>query len=114
MHVDEYDFGHIRIDGVRYNSDVIISPEKVRDHWWRAEGHRLQIGDLDAVLSPSTRILIVGTGYYGRMVVPNETRDHIVSSGVQVIAARTGDAVAEFNRLQRDCANVVAALHLTC
>ncbi len=58
---------------------------------------------------------MVGTGYYGNMVIAEETLEHARKRGVEIVAARTPDAVAEFNRLQSDPKKrVVAALHLTC
>lgn len=114
MHVDQYDFGRIEIAGSTYTSDVIISDRQVRDNWWRDQGHRLQIKDLDPVVELRPDILVVGTGFYGRMKVPEETRSYLETVGISVVSAPTREAVDEFNRLQQDCANVVAALHLTC
>jgi hypothetical protein len=48
------------------------------------------------------------------MRVPEETLAALRSAGVEVRIAKTGDAVDDFNRLQREYARVVAALHLTC
>ncbi len=45
---------------------------------------------------------MVGTGYYGNMVIAEETLEHAGARGVEIVAARTPDAVAEFNRLQSD------------
>ena len=114
MRVDQYDFGRIEIAGATYTSDVIISDRHVHAGWRRQQGHRLQVADLDAVIELKPEILVVGTGYYGRMTVPKATRDHLDEIGIKTISAPTREAVEEFNRLQRDCANIVAALHLTC
>jgi hypothetical protein len=59
-------------------------------------------------------VLVVGTGYYGRMQVPGEMLDALRSEGIDVRVEQTNSAVAEFNRLQRESARIVAALHLTC
>lgn len=114
MNITAYDFGHIDIAGRRYDADVIIFPDAVRDHWRREEGHSLHIADLADIVAAGPEVLVIGTGYYGRMDVPQETRDYLESNGIRIHAARTGDAVAEFNKLQQDAARVVAALHLTC
>ena len=114
MEVNDYDFGRIDVEGQTYTSDVIIYPDRVRDSWWRKEGHRLHIEDLDEVVEARPDVLVVGTGYYGNMVVPGETKDYLESNGIEIKACRTGDAVKEFNRLQRKYARIVAALHLTC
>ena len=114
MKVTRYAFGQIDIDGKEYTSDVIVTREKVYDSWWRKEGHRLQIPDLDKVVDAKPDVLVVGTGYFGRMVVPEETRRFIRSKGIRLLDAPTGEAVKELNKLLDENANAVAALHLTC
>ena len=114
MLIEHYRFGHIDIEGRGYDADVIIFPDHVRERWWRKEGHRLAREDLDTVLAEKPELLVVGTGYYGRMQVPEETLDALRGAGIDVRVEKTGSAVEEFNRLQRECARIVAALHLTC
>ena len=74
MIITSYDFGHISIDGKLYISDLIVFPELVKVGWWRNEGHRLQLEDLKEVLEAKPKVLVVGTGYYGELTVPVETR----------------------------------------
>ena len=114
MQISEYKFGKIAIENRTYTSDVIISPEQVIDSWWRKQGHNLDVADLDDIVKAKPDMLIIGTGYYGRMQVPDETRQYLQEQGIKVRQAKTGDAVAEFNALQKECARIVAALHLTC
>ncbi|GMR18854.1 MAG: Mth938-like domain-containing protein [Gammaproteobacteria bacterium] len=114
MQISEYEFGKIAIENKTYTSDVIISPEQVIDSWRRKRGHNLAIADLDDILKAKPDMLIIGTGYYGRMQVPDETRQYLEEQGIKVWQAKTGDAVAEFNALQKEWARIVAALHLTC
>ncbi len=114
MQISEYEFGKIAIENRTYTSDVIISPEQVIDSWRRKQGHNLDVADLDDIVKAKPDMLIIGTGYYGRMQVPDETRQYLQEQGIKVRQAKTGDAVAEFNALQKECARIVAALHLTC
>ncbi len=114
MNVNDYRFGRIVIDGSSYSSDVIIMPDKVIDGWWRKQGHELQIEDLNDVMPASPDILVIGTGCFGNMRVPEETVTFLEKHGITVKQAKTGDAVRLFNDLQKECANIVAALHLTC
>ncbi len=114
MKVEAYEFGRISVAGQSYTSDVIISSERVRDGWWRQEGHRLHREDLGEVLAARPDVVVIGTGYYGNMVVPPETRSFLESKGIEVRVAKTSDAVKEFNELQHRAAKIVAALHLTC
>lgn len=114
MQIDRYRFGHIEIAGHSYDADVIIFPDHVQQHWWRREGHWLAPDDIETVLAEQPEMLVIGTGYYGRMQVAGETLDLLQGAGIDVRIAKTGTAVDEFNRLQRDCAAIVAAFHLTC
>jgi hypothetical protein len=114
IHIDQYRFGHIDIEGHGYDADVMIFPDHVQKRWWRQEGHRLAREDLETVLAEMPDVLVVGTGYYGRMQVPEETLDALRSVGIDVKVEKTSSAVEELNRLQRECARIVAALHLTC
>ncbi|MGD2063116.1 MAG: MTH938/NDUFAF3 family protein [Nitrospirota bacterium] len=116
MAIDDYTFGRITIDGQRYNSDVIVLPDEVRDGWWRKEGHSLAIDDLDAVVDAAPAVLVVGTGYYGRMAVPDDTRRWLAGRGIEVRIAPTSEAAALLNQLLEADPDgcVVGAFHLTC
>lgn len=114
MDISEYTFGKIVVDGQTYTSDVIITPEQVIDSWWRKQGHRLDKDDLEKIIDANPDCLLVGTGYYGRMDVPQETIQYLQSKNIQIEYAPTKDAISELNQLQKRCARIVAALHLTC
>jgi hypothetical protein len=64
-------------------------------------------------LEVEPRLLIVGTGAYGSMEVPEETLKFLESKGIRVVVDKTLEAVNTFNDLQGQ-EGVVAALHLTC
>jgi hypothetical protein len=114
MQITHYTFGKITIDGKTYRSDVIITSNNVKDNWWRKEGHNLAIADLDNILDANPEVVIIGSGYYGRMQVPEVTREFLKEKGIQVEVVPTSDAVEKFNQLQQECARIVAVLHLTC
>jgi len=114
MNISAYRFGRIDIDGRTYTSDVIVTPERVVDTWWRQQGHSLAVADLGNVVAARPDVLVVGTGYFGRMSISHETRRYLEAQGIQVREARTREAVDDFNRLQKQPGRVVAALHLTC
>lgn len=114
VQIGGYSFGRIEIGGRIYTADVIITPEQVVEGWRRQRGHSLAISDLAEIIAAKPDILVVGTGYYGRMAIPEGTRRYLQAQGLRMQQAYTGKAVAEFNRLQQESARVVAALHLTC
>ena len=112
--IDSYDFGQIIINGQRYTSDVIVFSDRVKADWWRKEGHRLHVEDIEEVLKEKLDVLVVGTGYSGLVKVLPETEKYVRSRGVELIVQRTGEAYKTFNRLVQSGKRVVAALHLTC
>jgi len=112
--IESYGFGHIVIDGKRYTSDVIIFPDRVKDGWWRKEGHKLHIEDIEEVLREKPEILIVGTGYAGLMKVPKEVQEHIRNQGIELIIENTRNAWKTYNKLAKTGKKVIAAFHLTC
>jgi len=114
MVIGAYRFGRIDVDGHVYTADVIITPERVVDTWWRKAGHNLVVADLADVVAAKPDIVVVGTGYFGRMAVSEEARRYLEAQGIRVRAARTRLAVQDFNQLQDQQTRVVAALHLTC
>lgn len=77
MRITHYTFGEIAVDDIIYTSDVIIYPQWVKQGWWRKEGHRVQMADLQEVVDAKPRTLIIGTGYYGRMQVPEEIGEYL-------------------------------------
>ena len=111
--IASYHFGNIVIDGKSYTQDVIILPDRVIGKWWRMEGHRLQIEDLQIVLETRPEVLIVGQGAYGRMDVPEETQGALQSAGIEMIALPTEKACRAYNSM-RAGRRVAAALNVTC
>ena len=111
--INSYDFGRIVVDGKAYTNDVIIFPDRVKDNWWRKEGHALHIEDIETVVEEKPEVLIVGTGKYGILNVLPETREYIKSKGIELIVEPTDRACEIYNEISKD-KKAVAALHLTC
>ena len=113
MIIQDYAFGSMTIDGIRYDSDLKTFPDHIASHWWRKEGHSLELEDITDLLESAPRILIIGTGYSGFMKVPDDLRKYIADQGVTLIIERTVDAWKTYNNLSAS-RKVVAAFHLTC
>ncbi|MCK4292918.1 MAG: Mth938-like domain-containing protein [Planctomycetes bacterium] len=114
MHIDSYQFGEVVIDGVGYNSDVLILADSVQGHWRRVRGHSLAVEDLGSVVEASPSVLVVGCGASGMMSVPRRTRKALLEYNIELEAFDTTKAVERFNELSQTGADVAAALHLTC
>jgi hypothetical protein len=111
--IQDYRFGRMVVDGEPHTRDLILLPDRVVANWWRREGHRLDVEDLQAVLSDAPEVLVVGTGIYGRMQVPEETRRVVEAAGIELRPARTGEAWRTYNDL-REQRRTAGAFHLTC
>jgi hypothetical protein len=110
--IEGYRFGHVVIDGAEQTRDVIVLPDRVVANWWRVDGHRLVLADLEHVLEELPERLVVGTGAYGRMQPDAETLEQLRQRGIEVETLPTDDAVHRFGEL--DPRRTAAALHLTC
>jgi hypothetical protein len=111
--IDSYSFGKIVVDGETYITDIILYPNKIDDKWWRKSGHLLLKEDLKDIIQFNPDVLVVGTGAYGLMKVPGETKKFIESKGIKLIVEETSEAYKIYNEL-KDQKKVVAAFHLTC
>lgn len=114
MRIEAYEFGRIRVDGREFSRDVVVRPGRVDAPWWRQEGHRLAVVDLNDVLSVAPSVLVIGTGSLGRMEVPKQTRATLEEGGLELHVLPTGRAVSLFNRLEAAGRQPVGAFHLTC
>ncbi len=114
--IESYKFGTIIVNGKRYDSDLIILPDRIIDGWWRKEGHRLHVEDLREILElkPKPEVLVLGTGYHGLVKVPQEVIDTLESEGIEPVVEHTKKAAQTFNKLLKSRNQVAAAFHLTC
>jgi hypothetical protein len=110
--LEDYRFGRLVIDGEEQTSDVIVLPDRVLNDWWRTDGHRLVLSDLDDVVEELPERLVVGTGAYGRMRPDPEALEELRRRGVEVEVLPTDEAVRLYAEL--DPRRTAAALHLTC
>jgi hypothetical protein len=110
--IEGYRFGHVVVDGEEQTRDVIVLPDRVLTDWWRADGHRLVLADLDDVIEELPERLVVGTGAYGQMRPDPEGLNELRQRGVDVEALPTDEAVRLYGEL--DPRRTAAALHLTC
>jgi len=122
--IESYEFGSIVINGKKYVNDVIVFSEQAIHDWWRKEGHKLQLDDLDEILEhkPKPEVVVVGTGYYGLVEVTSEVENALKSHKIKLIAQSTEPATQTFNGLLKNASSnnklekeaITGAFHLTC
>jgi hypothetical protein len=110
--IEGYRFGQLVVDGEEQTRDVIVLPDRVVPNWWRADGHRLVLADLEDVLEELPERLVVGTGAYGQMRPDPAVIEQLRERGVEVEALKPDEAVRRYGEL--DPRRTAAALHLTC
>ncbi len=113
MHIDSYEFGTIVIDGRTFHNDLLIWPGQLKTDWWRLEGHLLQVPDVAEALAADPRVLVVGTGAYGNMLIDRELEALLQKNGIELVARKTREACQYIN-VQIDQSRLAVALHLTC
>jgi hypothetical protein len=117
MRIAEYFFGCITIGSQTYTTDVIIRPGRVRDRWWRKQGHSVCLEDVEEILADPPDRLLLGQGHAGLMRVPDDVCSALEKRGIEVVAMPTAEAVKVWNEwLDAEGAdlNAAAAFHLTC
>jgi hypothetical protein len=112
LRIEGYRFGHVVVDGEEQTRDVIVLPGRVVSNWWRADGHRLVLADLDDVIEELPERLVLGTGAYEQMRPDAGALEELRERGVEVEALPTEEAVRRYGEL--DPRRTAAALHLTC
>jgi hypothetical protein len=113
--IEHYDFGEITINGKRYFHDLIVfHTGKIKDNWWRVEGHRLSMEDIKDILKDKPEILVIGSGYDGLMRVDNNVIKTLKDAGIDVIVKKSVEACKVYNELKTKSKKVALAIHLTC
>jgi hypothetical protein len=110
--IEKYSFGRIVVDGEEQTRDLIVLPGRVVTDWWRADGHKLALADLEEVLEELPERLLVGTGAQDRLRPEPGTVRQLQDRGIEVEVMPTGEAVHRYGEL--DPGRTAAALHLTC
>ncbi len=111
--IDSYSFGAMIVDGMTYTADLILLPERIVSSWWRKEGHRLALEDIQGILQEKIEALVIGTGFFGLMKVNPEVRKAAESKGILIRVEKTTKAVQIFNELAVS-KKTAGAFHLTC
>ncbi len=115
MRFDEFSFGAIRIDGVRYEHDVVIDQGEVRKRKKKpSKPFRDAFGHTPLSLKEDIpwkcRRLVVGTGT-GALPVMDEVKAEAKRRKIELLILPTGEAIEV---LKKNPAKTNAILHVTC
>ncbi|MEN2994295.1 MAG: Mth938-like domain-containing protein [Thermodesulfovibrio sp.] len=114
MKITHYSFGKMVVNGNEYTQDLIVFTDSVFPSWWRKEGHSLCMEDLVEVFKKDVKILVVGTGAYGKMKVDESLIEELKNKGIETYVRETDKAVSLFNQFLDEGKKVAGAFHLTC
>ncbi|MEJ5227428.1 MTH938/NDUFAF3 family protein [Thermodesulfovibrio sp.] len=114
MKINHYSFGKVIVENKEYTADLIVFPDSLYPSWWRKEGHGLCMSDLEEVLKRDIKILVIGTGAYEKMKVPEELIEELKEKGIETYVSDTEKAVSIFNKFLEEGKKVAGAFHLTC
>lgn len=112
--IESYTFGRMVVGGKEYGRDLIITPNHVVSPWWREEGHKVTLKDLEEVINLDVECIVIGTGYSGLVEVSEDVIRYCRERGVRIYIADTRKASEIYNELVRRGAKVIGAFHLTC
>lgn len=112
--IDDYRFGSMEIGGTTYQADLKIVGGKVVPQWWRKEGHKVYVEDIQDILEVQPEVLVIGRGRPGLMKPSNDVRRLCAEKGIQLIDEPTEEAVRTFNAFTKAGKRVAGAFHLTC
>jgi hypothetical protein len=116
MRISDFSFGSVRVDGVTYDHDLIIDRGKLRKRK-KAASKRFRDAYGHTPLSTAEDIpwrcrrLVIGTGAYGRLPVPEEVEAEARRRKVELVVLPTARAIQVLAGTTGDCN---AILHLTC
>ena len=116
MHIQDFSFGSIRIDGTTYEHDVVIESREIRERKKKpSKKFRDDFGhtplSVEEDIPWKCRRLIIGTGSYGRLPVMREVKREAERRKVELLIVPTAQAIEE---LRQDTKGTNAILHVTC
>ncbi len=126
MHIEEYKFGSITIDGKIYEHDVEIRwalKESLRDptgqvgevlSWQRGQSHFIDVEDVKRAIEQNPDTIIIGAGEAGLAQVTEGAQKFIRDKNVELIIDSTEQSIKTFNIRKEKFEKVIGLFHLTC
>lgn len=110
-------WGRIEVEELGTFKDVKLWPGGGRAWDWGETGTAhtpgIQFADVEELIEKGAQVVILSQGHHTRLLVPETTLEKLRRLGIEVHAAKTGDAVALYNDLRIEKA-VGGLFHSTC
>lgn len=111
--IHHFSFSKMIVDGKTCNEmDITISSDGKVAPWQIGTVHVVAPADIEALIDPSTRVLIIGTGANGVSAVGADALSRAKAKGVKVHVLDTAEAVKLFNKMPKK--GLAAAFHTGC
>lgn len=111
--IDSYIFGEFVVNGEAFKSNVVLMGNTARKARYLPE-HELKIDDFFDLVGSKPSYIIIGTGAYGVVKVPEEIVEYIHKIGIKLIIQKTSEACRTYNTLIKEGKKVAAFMHNTC
>lgn len=122
--IEHYSWGKFIISGEEHSEnddsrkgkgkDIKLIEGKVKK-WKERKGHVLKTSMVEDVLGKNIKILVIGTGAYGALTVPEEVIRYLYENGIEkVLIENTPEASRKYNELYREDEKVALLAHGTC
>ena len=116
MRFEAFTFGSIRIDGITYESDVVIDRSEIRERKKKpSKRFRDDYGhtplSVDEKIPWKCRRLVIGTGANGALPVMDQVKQEALRRKVELVSLPTPKAIKALNQNSKD---TNAILHVTC
>jgi hypothetical protein len=116
MRIENFSFGHITIDGVTYEHDVVIDHGRIRKRnkklskKFRDDYAHTPLS-MNEEIPWTCRRLVIGTGAYGNLPVMDEVKQEAARRDLELVLLPTAEAIKE---LRKAAQHTNAILHVTC
>ena len=117
--IKKHEWGKLWLEGHNQPlKDAKLYPGGAREWDWNETGTRhkpgIQKADADEVLKNGAEWVVLSTGVYEQLNVPETTINYLKDQNVEVEVAQTEQAVEVYNRLVRQGYAVGGHFHSTC
>lgn len=118
MQIEAFSFGHLTIDGVDYERDIIIDRGRIRKRKKKpSKKFRNAFGHTPLSTAENIpwkcRRLVIGTGAYGNLPVMDDVKDEAARRDIDLLILPTAKAIKVLEK-EKTSAHTNAILHVTC